>query len=204
MADGNKSDVSGNTQTVAVGEAKVVVFTEYRKPIPGTTDEHAVFHLTVRESDYDEADEVALERLKWWDTNLTNMGFTHGDAPKKNNYVPRGGSGAPKAPRADVPDSGIFQVANFALYQNDKGKSLRVIGPNGEEVKDWGGKNLDAIIKAVAPAASQPFLNWADWKVDEPHPVPWTTHKLMAHCAKSNKTDKNGKPYWDLKQLVVE
>jgi hypothetical protein len=36
------------------------------------------------------------------------------------------------------------------------------------------------------------------------HEVPWTLHKLMAKCKKSDKADKDGVPYWNLETFEVE
>jgi hypothetical protein len=200
MADSAK-DTGGNTQTVTMPEASNVVFTEYRKKIEGT-DDYAVYHITVRGEKVDEV----LERLNWWDTNLFNMGWTHGDAPKKMQY-PQGGRGGgnQRKPKADIPESGKYQVESLVLWEYNNGKQLKIVGVGGEEVVDWGGKHVDAFLKTLTDAAAtQPFMGWADWKADEPHPITWAKHKLFVQCVKSDKKDKNGKPYWNIGQFVIE
>ncbi len=195
-------------QATMPSESKTIVFTEYRKKIEGT-DDYAVYHVTVREgadsgTTGEQSDAVAFARLQWWDTNLFNLGFTQGDSPKKMQYPPRGSGGQQRPPKADIPADGRFQVAAVQVWDYNNGKQIKVVGVSNEEVVDWGGKHLDAFLKTIDPKATQPFMGWADWKAEERHAIPWTTHKLIVQCEPSTKMDKNGKPYWNIKEFVIE
>ena len=189
-------------------EAKGIVFTEYIKKVDmGGEESYADFHLTVR----DDSDEQLLVRLKWWDTNLTNMGFIQCDAPKKMQYPARGGGNWNKDKKADAtpikeianPDGtltgrGDFEVGSVALFKRNMGEgkiqnNIKAFGVGGEECVSWEGKAMDAALKTMGVGAAE-FTSWADWKQDEQHVINWATHRLIAHCKKSAiKTDADGK-----------
>lgn len=200
MANENESESPMGQEGFAVNEAPIVIFFEVCKKVG--EDDWAVAHTTIRDID----DDNAQKRFDRVIAGFENRGFTLKDAPKKMQYPPRGGGGNGQFKKhADVPEDGKFQVEAVSLFDYNNGKHLNIHGVNGEWVKNWSGKEFDAMLKTIDAKASQPFLNWAaSWKEGEQHKIEWTTHKLIAQCEKSGKTDRNGKPYWNVKAFIVE
>ena len=158
---------------MASNEAGTLVFTEYRKKAEQPIDEFdfAVYHITVRKED-GESDEQYLKRLQWYHSNLLNMGWTHGDSPKRPNFTPRSGGGNWKDKKAEAtpikeianPDGtltgrGDFEVGSVALFKRNMGdkiqSNVKAFGVGGEECVSWEGKAMDAALKTMGVGAAE-------------------------------------------------
>lgn len=172
-------------------EARVILFSEFRRKVGDSWD---VEHLTLRAVNGMTNEETAAD-FKWWEAFFANMGYEHCDAPKQQFNRGGGAGGGQHAKRKDPVEiiaegdkptgKAEFEIHDVWVWTWNEKKNIKAGNVDGTESVCWDGKQLDALMKTLDSKVSTPFLNWAEWKEGERHPVGWKEHKLIAKCVKS-------------------